>query len=329
VLSLLSTPEELAAYNRWVKTHPHGSLWQSLEWKKFQEALGRETRLYAVLERREILASALVVIDRTSFGMSTWDCAKGPLGASGHADRLGEMMNTIVADARKDRCMSLFFSPSELQAIPSARLSMRPSHRCEQAPATRILDLAQPEDAILAQMHQKGRYNIRVAQKHGVRVEESTDVDAFYRLLKETGERDAFGIRPKRHYETFLKALPDSFLLLAYGPAGKETIAGLMGTAWNGTGIYYYGASSYAHRMLMAPYLLQWTAMTRFKAAGCLSYDLLGISSPGASADDPWTGISVFKEKFGGRVVSYPHEQVITLRPVLSALLTLKRRLWK
>jgi lipid II:glycine glycyltransferase (peptidoglycan interpeptide bridge formation enzyme) len=92
-------------------------------------------------------------------------------------------------------------------------------------------------------------------------------------------------------------------------------------------GYYYYGASSYTHRALMAPYALQWAAMRYYKARGCATYDLLGIAPPDAPPDHPWQGISAFKEKFGGEVVMYPPEQEIVLRPIANWMLQWKRRI--
>jgi len=62
------------------------------------------------------------------------------------------------------------------------------------------------------------------------------------------------------------------------------------------------------------------------KALGCHTYDLLGISRPGV--EDSWAGISRFKEQFGGKVIDYPPEQQITLRPWVSALLRWKRKMF-
>ncbi|MEK7217884.1 MAG: peptidoglycan bridge formation glycyltransferase FemA/FemB family protein, partial [Patescibacteria group bacterium] len=210
------------------------------------------------------------------------------------------------------------------------------------------LDITKSDGEILAQMKPKGRYNISVAQKRGVRVEQSDDIGAFYRLLEMTGKRDGFGILPKRHYETFLKILPGSFLLMAYAPSpgGKaegperglggeveKPLAGILTVRWKSHGIYYYGASDYQSRALMAPYLLQWEAMRHCRTQGCASYDLLGVSplSPlggkGSGDRGHWAGVSSFKEKFGGTVVTYPPEQQIVLKPVMNALLQAKRKL--
>ena len=78
-IHLATTPEDLQRYDVWAQAHPHGSLWQSLEWKEYQEALKREVRIYLLEEGEQILASALVVIDRTSMNLCTWDMPKGPL----------------------------------------------------------------------------------------------------------------------------------------------------------------------------------------------------------------------------------------------------------
>lgn len=318
MIQSLTNPRDLQKYDTWVRSHPEGSLWQSLEWKRYQEALGREVRIYAQMEGEQILASALVVIDRTAFGWSTRDIPRGPIG-----DAAEPFLKTIVEDAQRDRCLSIFLSPAHL--LPPTPYSLRRSSRHEQPSCTRVIDLTQPEEDILRQMKPKGRYNISVAEKNGVRVQESDDIDAFYALLKETQRRDKFSIHPKRHYEVLLRELPESFLILASSTQG-EPIAGLLGVIWGKMGIYYYGASDHAHRALMAPYALQWAAMRRCKAVGCASYDLLGIAPP-QSPDHPWQGVSAFKEKFGGEVVTYPPEQQIVLRPVTNALLGMKRKL--
>ncbi len=322
----LISASDYQAYSAWVRGHPHGSLWQSLEWKAFQETLGRDVRVYLQQEKGAIVASALVVIDRTSFGLSTWEVPKGPLGGMGRrGSGVGNLIKAILADAQKERSMALYLSPQD--TLPPTPRPLRPTKRHQWPEATRIIDITSPEDAILLQMKPKGRYNIGVAKKHGVSVEQSEDIEAFYELLRVTGDRDRFGILPRKHYETFLQSLPGSFLLLARVPTQKKPVAGLLGVLWGLQGMYYYGASSYAERAIMAPYLLQWEAMRHCKAQGCQTYDLLGIAPPGAPMSHPWSGISAFKEKFGGTVVTYPPEEQVVLRPWTERALRWKRAL--
>ncbi len=334
-IRILTSAADLQMYDEWIKTHPQGNLWQSLEWKKYQEALGREVRIYGCFDgacpersRRAqhdtthsaILASALVVIDKTTGGFSTWDIPRGPIGQQ--TDRL---LAQVIHDAKKDKCMAIYCSPLDTSSLEELQASTRDSERCEQSPATRIIDLTKSEEEILAQMHQKGRYNIKVATKNGVTVEHSTDMNAMYTLLKGTGNRDGFGIHAKSHYVRFVEHLDNSFMLMALHD--KKPIAGLIGVTWNGMGFYYYGASDHTQRNLMAPYLLQWEAMNYCKEQGCTQYDLLGIAPTGASADHPWSGISEFKSKFGGTVITYPPEQEIILKPMMRTMLKVKRKI--
>ena len=175
-------------------------------------------------------------------------------------------------------------------------------------------------------MKEKGRYNIRLAERHGVKVEASSDIHTFYELLKRTGHRDQFGIKPKSHYEKFLQ-LPRSFLLLAFDADTQKTpLAGLIGVVWGATGIYYYGASDERFKAKMAPYLLQWHAIKLCRSKGAKRYDFLGVA-PTDDASHPWAGVTRFKKQFGGEVVNYPQEQEIRLMPITKRFIDWKRKI--
>lgn len=318
---IVTDEQGLALYDTRLRASLHGTLWQSAAWARYQRALGRSVRIY---ERGG--ASALVIIDRTVGGFSTWDIPRGPLWSGQWSTVSDELLQRIIDDAKADGCMELTLSP--VAALPTDRYPLTASLRHVHAEATRIIDLRPAEADILAQMHPKGRYNIGLAEKHGVTVREggAEDVDVFYGLLETTGSRDGFKISQKSHYTRFLDALEGSFILIA--SSAEKPVAGLIGVIWNGTGIYYYGASSYEDRSLMAPYLLQREAMRLCKAAGCTTYDLLGISPDSAPYEDPWRGITDFKRKFGGTVMTYPAEQSLIFRPIVKRMLDLKRKIF-
>ena len=346
----LLTNEDLSAYKEWLISHPQNNLWQSLERKQYLEAIGKTVRIFTANDDDKIVASAMVMVDRTSFGFSTWDIARGPLWKEGFDDVVGKLIEHIAQEAKKDKCLALYLSPyEELQITsyqPSPRLrlagKLQVSPRYIQAEATRIIDITKSEEEILSQMHSKGRYNIKVAKKHGVTVEKSNDIDAYFELAKKTGVRDKFTIQTKEKYQEFLKNLPGAFLLLAYKEAEEAReevancklqvtnypIAGLLGVTYGKSQIYYYGASNYDYRAFMAPFLLQWETILYAKEKGCTSYDLLGIAPLDAGDCHPWKGISSFKEKFGGNVVSYPKEKMIVLKPVLNKLIEYKRKVF-
>lgn len=342
ITHLLTTDAELEQYDAWVRAHPDGTLWQSLAWKKYQEALGREVRIYTLSDDThtsklitQIFAiTALVVIDRTTFGLSVWEIPRGPLLSEKwkvESGKCQEFIESIMNDARKERCIQVLLSPkltlstSELPHFPLP--NFRTSKRHVHPEASLLIDLKQSEEEILKHMHQKGRYNITVAKRHGVEIIQGTssDIDTFYHLLSSTGSRDNFIILQKSQYKRFLESLDGSHLLLAMHQG--RAIAGLLNVLWNGTAYYYYGASSYEDRKCMAPYLLQFEAMRKAKAEGCHTYDLLGIMPVDAPSNDPWKGITDFKQKFGGTLVTYPKEQICVLRPMLKKLLEFKRKI--
>ncbi len=324
---LLTSADDLARADAWLRVQPDGSLWQTMDWKRYQEALGRSTRVLAVERGPAIAAACIAVIDRTALGLTTWEVPRGPLWAAGCEEEGSFLANALLEAAQAEGAMSIDCSP--LAALPSPPRAFAPSGRHIHPDATRIIDLTPSEDAILAQMHQKGRYNIRIAERDGVTVRTSTDPTAFHTLLQATAQRDGFLAPSLAACKAFLSVLPGSFLLLAFHEDSSRTepIAGLLGVTSGTQGIYYYGASDHAHRALMAPYALQWAAMRQCKAAGCTSYDLLGIAPPGAPVSHPWQGITGFKEKFGGTVRVFPPEQRAVLRPLWSLLLRYKRSL--
>jgi peptidoglycan pentaglycine glycine transferase (the first glycine) len=325
----LTSDKELASYDNWITKNADGNLWQSLGRKQYLESLGKEVRIYALKDDGQIHTSALVSIDTTTGGYSTWEIPRGPLlglGDRGLGVGMEELMERIIKDAKKEKCVALYLSPAQNLPPTPTPYSLSPRHiHCE---ATRIVDLTQSEVDILAQMKQKGRYNIKVATKKEVSVKESKDIDAFYALVEKTGARDGFTHLSKKKYESFLSDLPGSFLLMAYDKESTP-IAGVLSVVWNGNGIYYYGASDHAYRASMAPYLLQWESMMFCKSNGCTSYDLLGIAPEGSGHKHPWAGISSFKEKFGGEVKNYPAEKVIILKPLVYWMLQVKRKLLK
>ncbi len=327
-IRLLDGQDDIARYDAWVRSQYSGSLWQSRDWRDYQSALGRQTKIYVAEDAGAIVAGALIVIDRTTGGYSTWECPRGPLSTGERREvsdePLEELVNTIIADAKRDKCVALYLSPPV--ALPptirdDARWKQSPRH--EQPQATIVLDLRLSDEELLGQMHPKGRYNIKVAQRHGVEIRQSVDTDAFYELMRATAKRDGFTIGTKRRYSAFLSEVGHAVLLMAYH--ADTPIAGLLGVCWGTTGIYYYGASSSEHRHLMAPYLLQWQAIQHCKAQGCTRYDLLGVDPPGKVS--AWIGVTEFKRKLGGQIIEYPAETMMVLKPLVYRGLQMKRKI--
>ena len=81
-------------------------------------------------------------------------------------------------------------------------------------PWTRTIDLALGEEEIQRNMHEKGRYNIRLAWKRGVLAEwvlpTRENIDIWMKLLSETTGRDGFSGNSDAYYVSFLQNLHDT-----------------------------------------------------------------------------------------------------------------------
>ena len=181
--------------------------------------------------------------------------------------------------------------------------SVQPQH-------TIAMDLSKTEEELLVQMHEKTRYNVRLAERRGVLVKQvpaDSGIKTFWELLEETAERDGFSAHPRAHYEKLAEVFSESQDASSpharlYAAEYRDTpLAAALIMFHAGTATYLHGASSNEHRELMAPHLLHWHIMQDAKAAGYATYDFWGIDDK----NPYWAGITRFKRGFGGSEFSY------------------------
>jgi len=278
------------------------SLWQHPIWDKFQKSAGHKTWLLEING-----AMALVIQHKMPLGMNWLEVARGPLFEND--ENLKIILKMIEDLGKKEK--SVFVRLSSYEELVIGNRSLVIAKHDHHPETSLVIDLTKSEDEILAQMKPKGRYNIKVAEKHGVTVSPSDDVGAFYSILSKTGNRDGFGIHPKSYYEKMVSSLTGHAQLLLASYEGN-IIAGGIFVYIDEWGIYYYGASDNEYRNVMAPYLIQWEAIKEAKRRGCKHYDFLGIA-PENAKKHPWAGVTEFKKKFGGMVVDYPKAKELVL----------------
>jgi peptidoglycan pentaglycine glycine transferase (the first glycine) len=174
-----------------------------------------------------------------------------------------------------------------------------------QFPNTVTLDLQPEEGALLSAMKPKTRYNIRLAQKHGVIVREGSerDLPLLYRMYAETADRDSFVIRSEEYYRDIWGAMVRADRARPLIAEVEDLpVAALILFHFAGRGWYLYGMSRALHREKMPNHLLQWEAMRWLKHHGCSAYDLWGAPDVFNDSDPMW-GVFQFKTGFGGEVL--------------------------
>jgi lipid II:glycine glycyltransferase (peptidoglycan interpeptide bridge formation enzyme) len=172
-----------------------------------------------------------------------------------------------------------------------------------------LLDLRGGESALLSGMKAKCRYNIRLAERHGVRVREVSyspqATDTFYSVLREASIRNGFVCEPAHFFDKLFRNLAEhkmATMLLAEHDGA--VLACLLMVVCGERATYLYGGSRNEKRNLMAGYALQWQAIRVAIASGCKIYDFYGFDRF-SNPSNPYAKFSRFKRQFGGFPVRY------------------------
>jgi lipid II:glycine glycyltransferase (peptidoglycan interpeptide bridge formation enzyme) len=231
-----------------------------------------------------------------------WDLLTGTRAASGPTDAEDEAS-----------------SPSDPLPVP-LKMPFRKPPADVQPPDTVVVAL-DDDETLLARMHKKTRYNIRLAEKKGVSVEKAGDeaLGEWYDLYRQTAERDKISIHSEAYYRDLFGLAPDLTLWVAR--YGGQLLAGNIVLLNGKQATYLYGASSNEHRNLMAPYALQWAAMRDARERGATEYDLFGIP-PTDDPVHPMHGLYRFKNGFGGDRIHRHGAWDFAFRPLLWTLWT-------
>lgn len=296
-------------WNRFVESQPSGNITQTFEWGELGAHLGSGVLRLGAVEGGELRGTLLAIVEQAPLLHRPYLYApRGPVVADPASPALSALCAEAEKEARHRGAFMLKVEPNipDGDAAWTAALHNLGFRRNSHATHPRrswVLDIRPDEDALLAGMKEKWRYNIRLAGRRGVQVREATspeDNATFYRLYQETATRDGIFIHPQKHYDDFLRlygARGAAALLLAEYEG--EAIAALIVARCGPVATYMFGASSNAHRNHMPNHLLQWTAIRWAKARGCTLYDFRAIAEVLEPSEDMYS-LYTYKQGFGG-----------------------------
>ncbi len=319
-----------AAWDQALLSLPCPHVLQCFLWGEVKRITGWVPRRFLFLEGTEVRAAASVLARRLPLlGAPILYVPKGPLLAElGDARLMEEVLGFLEQFGREVGGILLKIDPDWPAHTPEARdLLARRGWRAGEPVQFRNtvrVDLRADEATLLARMKQKTRYNIRLAERHGVLVRPGglEDLPAFYALYQETGHRDGFLIRPYTYYRAVWQAFLEARLAqLFLAEHEGQLLAGVLAFRFGPTVWYMYGASASEKRELMPNYLLQWAVIRWAKDQGCTTYDLWGAPERLEETDPLW-GVYRFKAGFGGQFVAQIGAYDYPIRPVLYRLVT-------
>ena len=296
---LLTTADDSAADQLAVEA---GAIWQTAAWARLQEATNSPMVGLGLFNGANLCGLARGFVRRRRWGCFL-QVLRGPIATSAADAQL--LVDALMNQAQKLGCFAVSIEqPPELGCQPAGgRAAVRPVSPQE----TICLDVRKTDEQLLAEMKPKGRYNCRLAARHGVETGIETGPEAaktFFKLLKKTTDRDGFSGHSPHFYAAFLQELGSAAACVVARREGQPLAASLL-TFCGKEAVYYYGASDHAARQWMAPYAVQLAGLQLARTRGCHRYDLLGVA-PTGQPQHPLAGVTAFKEKLGGQRLAHP-----------------------
>ncbi len=281
---------------------------------------GKVERWVLVFEGRPI-GFAQVILERARAGLMA-SLPHGPVCVA-EAVVMSEMFARL-REAYLGRVVALRFEPawpdSDAARDTLVGIGLR-SAVPVQPMSTLVLDLrpdeVDGEAALLAEMHQKCRYNIGLATRRAVNVERlgPDELDSFEEMLLATARRHGLSTRPQGYHRSAFQAFEPTGVLLYGARYDSEILSMILVARAGDRATYLYGASTERERGRMPNHALQWQAISDARMSGCRVYDFWGIPDElGRAARDGLTpesvpegesglwGVWKFKRGFGGRI---------------------------
>jgi len=320
-------------WDAFLSLSPQGHLLQNSRWGKLKSLFGWRCDLATVRQGGRITAGAQVLFRKwpvlgKSCPLTVGYVPKGPVVDYGDDGLFSALLSELDRLCRQRGAAWLKIEPDEPHSEWLERrllaAGFRRSRQTVQPQSSILLDLASGPEASLARMSAKTRYNIRLAERKGIRVVTGTDADIeeFYRLSLLTSQRDQFPIHSLAYYRKaylLFKEVDAVELFLAFFQ--EKLLAGIMVFAVGKRAWYLYGASSDEERHRMPNHALQWAAMNWARSKGCEYYDLWGIPAEAPLLEETQSprlrelvespprgslwGVYRFKRGFGGQAVRY------------------------
>ena len=304
---------------------------QSWAWGEFREQTGVDVwRLMdAEKEAGEVYQITWHKIPKTKFFIGY--CPKSAI-----PDK--EALEAIKKEAEKKGAVLVKFEPNERnreKEIKKIEVLKKDFSFKEGKPLftkyTFQLDISKSEEELLKNMHQKTRYNIRLAEKRGVRIVEDNSEQGFveyWKLTEETTKRQKFFAHTKSYHQKMWQTM----IRDGSGHILKAIYEGKVLTTWvlfelNGVLYYPYGASTEKNREVMASNLMMWEAIRLGKKHGCKMFDMWGSLGPVPDSKDPWFGFHRFKQGYGGELTEFVGTYDLVVRPALYQIYTMAEKL--
>lgn len=310
-----------STWEKFVLSYKDANFLQSFNFGEFHQKLGKTIRRIGFYKQNKLTGVMLCIVEKAK--RATYlTIPGGPLINWDDKDQIQFFRKTAEDVAKKENCAFVRVRPQIFEDEKSSKLFENlgfkdaPMHL--HAELTRQLDLNKSEEELLTDMRKTTRYEIRKAQKLGIKItlsKEVEDINAFYDLQRQTAQRQHFVEFDKKFLqEQFKVFVKDNQVALLSAYLGRKKLAQAFIIFYGEEADYHYGASTLDGRKYPGAYAVQWEAIKMAKKRGMKKYNLWGVS-PEEDKNHRFYGVSVFKRGFGGKDVEYLHARDLVINP--------------
>ena len=316
-------------YKKFLESHDRCNFQQSLEWGEVKTSWKKEVILSENKDGK-IRGSLCVWIRKIPIFGNIMYSARGPVCDLYDEEIIKDLKDGADLLAKKYNAFVLRVEPDILKSDEEFRKIITKNGFKIKDDSKDFKDEIQPrfvfrlnlkgktEEEVFAELHQKTRYNVRLATKKGVVIKEGTreDLKDFHKIMIETGERDNFIIRSLEYFEKMYDEMAPNHMKLFMAYHEDKPISGIIPIMYGNKVWYLYGASSNSHRNLMPNYLLQWTMIQEAIKRGADMYDFRGVSGV-VDESHPQYGLYRFKKGFNADFTEFIGEIYIPYKPLI------------
>src|SRR5262249_1909660 len=209
--------ERWAAWDKFLQATPETGFMQASWWADFRAHVGYEHFAIILRHQGAILGVAVV----REYWFESWHCFYDiqdgrvlPNDESDAAEVFAAIINGVEDHRRNDTdTISHLRIEPRWPKMPEFASAFKPTTIDDtyfEPRTTLCVDVRPSDEAILAQMKPKGRYNIRVAQRHGVSiVEDNSDqgLAEFLSMYADMVKRQGINGKPAYYFETLMPIL--------------------------------------------------------------------------------------------------------------------------
>lgn len=327
--------EAQEVWDEFLKNHEEVNFLQSWQWGEFHKALGKQAEHVGFYKDDQLIGVMLCVVENAKRGRYM-TVSGGPIIDWKDKELVIRAFEEMRQVGRRNKCVFVRVRPQlvadqqSLQLFKDAGLTPSPMHLS--ADLTTQLDLNPSAEILLANMRKNTRYDIKRAQKEGITVVTSTDVNdiqEFYNLQLATAKRQGFVPFSYEFLREQFKIFEESGNALLYkAHKDGQLLAEAFVIFYGVEASYHYGASTDVGRKYPGAYLIQWEAIQEAKRRGMRRYNFWGVVAL-TETNHRFYGVSVFKRGFGGQDVHYVEAYDLVLdkpRYIVNVLIETARR---